>query len=240
MKYHISALLTLVLAIAFAIAPLLTSPFSGFDSEQLPIPQIDPPIQPAGYAFAIWGLIYIWLIVSAAFGYLKRREDPEWQRARLPLSFSLAIGVPWLAIANTSAIWATITIFLMALGTVVALLHAPNRDRWMFQAPVGIYAGWLTAATCVSLGTTMAGYGVFLGALGWTYCGISLGLIASVAVYRQRPNAPEYLIAVIWALVGILVANMPQDVMLSGFVVLGILVLGGLVLREELFTKEHS
>lgn len=60
--------LILILTIAFAVSPAFTTPFSGFSVHQLPIPQIDPPIQPAGYAFSIWGLIYSWLIVSAVFG----------------------------------------------------------------------------------------------------------------------------------------------------------------------------
>ena len=62
---QIIAVLTFILALAFALAPALTNPFTGFTADQLPVPQIDPPIQPAGYAFAIWGLIYLWLIASA-------------------------------------------------------------------------------------------------------------------------------------------------------------------------------
>lgn len=106
----------LVLSIAFAISPTFTAPFSGFTPDQLPNPQIDPPIQPEGYAFAIWGLIYTWLIVSAVLGLWKRADAGDWHAARLPLAISLAVGVPWLAIANASAIWATITIIIMALG----------------------------------------------------------------------------------------------------------------------------
>ena len=62
---HALALLTLALTASFAVAPAITEPFTGFRPDQLPIPQTDPPIQPAGWAFSIWGLIYGWLIVSA-------------------------------------------------------------------------------------------------------------------------------------------------------------------------------
>lgn len=237
MKHPLSAFVTLALAAAFAIAPFLTSPFSGFRSEQLPNPQIDPPIQPAGYAFSIWGVIYIWLVLSAGYGALKRRDDADWTRARWPLIVSLAIGVPWLAIANASAIWATITIFLMAMGAVAALWVAPTRDRWMFQAPVGIYAGWLTAAASVSLGTTMAGYGVVAGAQGWAYLGILIGFVLAVVVFRQRPDAPEYLLAVIWALVGIVVANAMQNLMVAAFAVLGIALLAALLWHPYALVK---
>ena len=94
--------------------------------------------------------------ICVDYGLWHRREADDWHRARLPLITSLGVGVPWLAIANASAIWATITIFAMAGFAIWALLSAPARDRWWFQAPTGLYAGWLTAASFVSLGSTMA------------------------------------------------------------------------------------
>jgi hypothetical protein len=47
----LKAVLTLLAAIAFLLSPLLSSGFNGFSPGQFPIPQIDPPVQPAGYAF---------------------------------------------------------------------------------------------------------------------------------------------------------------------------------------------
>ena len=64
------AYLTLALSVLFALSPLLAPDFGGFDPDQFPVPQDDPPVQPAGYGFAIWGVIYVWLILSAGFGVL--------------------------------------------------------------------------------------------------------------------------------------------------------------------------
>ena len=199
------ALLTLILTATFVASPAFTS-FTGFEANQLPIPQIDPPIQPAGYAFSIWGLIYLWLMISAVFGVWKRPENPTWQKPRLLLCVSLAAGTPWLYIATQSAVWATVLIFVMAIFAILAMITAPKSDRWMFLAPVAIYAGWLTAASFVSLGSTMAGYGIAFGSLGWAYAGISGALIVAACVFWQR-KAPEYLLTVVWALVGIIIAN---------------------------------
>jgi len=54
---RMKAILLFTAAIAFAISPFLVDGFNGFAPDQFPIPQIDPPAQPAGYAFSIWGLI---------------------------------------------------------------------------------------------------------------------------------------------------------------------------------------
>ena len=220
----ILALLTLVLTLTFVVSPALTSPFSGFSADQLPIPQINPPIQPAGYAFAIWGLIYAWLVVSAVIGVWKRNTDPEWDFARWPLIISLAVGTPWLAVANASAIWATILIFVMAIGAVVALIRAPIADPWWFRVPVGIYAGWLTAASFVSLGSTAAGYGILTNAVGWAYIGIIAALIVAALIIRQTGSV-AYGLTVIWALVGIVVGNGSDMIAVSTLATIGIVIL---------------
>ncbi len=219
--------LTLILTATFVVSPAFTNPLMGFTADQLPYPQIDPPVQPAGYAFAIWGLIYSWLVVSAVFGVWKRRSDAAWDHVRAPLIISLAVGTPWLAIANASAVWATITIFIMAAAAIVALIRAPKVDGWWLQAPVGIYAGWLTAASFVSLGSTAAGYGIALGSLGWAYLAIILALGVTLAVIARKPTAPEYGITVIWALIGIIVANLSGAVGVMILAAAGIIVVAG-------------
>ena len=221
------ACLTLILTATFVVSPAFTNPFMGFTADQLPYPQIDPPVQPAGYAFAIWGLIYSWLVVSAVFGVWKRRSDAAWDHVRAPLMIRLAVGTPWLAIANASAVWATITIFIMSAAAIVALIRAPKVDGWWLQAPVGIYAGWLTAASFVSLGSTAAGYGIALGSLGWAYLAIILALGVTLAVIARKPTAPEYGITVIWALIGIIVANLSGAVGVMILAAAGIIVVAG-------------
>jgi hypothetical protein len=199
-------ILLLLFMVAFLASGYLF-PFDGYDGTQVPNPQPDPPIQPAGWAFAVWGIIYGWLLVSGVFGVLRRAEDRDWDRVRVPLLLSLILGTPWLAIANVSAIWATVVIFGM-LGTAVwALLRAPVKDRWWLQTPVALYAGWLTAAAWVSLAATMAGWGIGPGSVGWAFIGIPLALLTAVGVLLAKPRAPEYAATAGWGLFGIAMKN---------------------------------
>ncbi|RYH03319.1 hypothetical protein EU805_06240 [Salipiger sp. IMCC34102] len=215
--------LTLAVTLAFAVAPLFTS-FSGFDATQLPVPQIDPPVQPAGYTFGIWGLIYLWLIVSAVYGVLRKRDDPAWNRARTPLCASLALGVPWLWIATESALLATLLIWLMLGFAILALLRASREKRLFLRAPVALYAGWLTAASFVSLATVLAGYGIGMTSYGWAFAGILGTLGMGIVVYRILP-APLYLAALVWALVGIIAANGLETFMVTATALSGVVVL---------------
>ena len=153
------AILILIATAAFIAAPAVTTPFTGYDPGMFPVVIAHPSIQPAGYAFAIWGLIYAWLLVHAGFG-LMRRSDPVWDAVRLPHLGGLLLGTVWLAIASLYPLTATAAIVVMAGFTLWAFLVAsPARDLWLLAAPLGLFAGWLTAASMVSLGVMLAGYG---------------------------------------------------------------------------------
>ena len=220
--------LTLAVTLAFVGSSFVSS-FTGFRPDQLPIPQIDPPIQPEGWAFAIWGVIYLGLIASAVFGLSQRRGDADWDRARLPLLGSLIFGTPWLAVATRSALAATVMIILMAALAIAALLRTPGHDRGWLRVPVALYAGWLTAASFVAIASTAAGYGLLTDSLGWAFIGLAGALAVAATVLWQYPQAPEYSLTVIWALVGIIAANGATSV--SAVAAVGIALLAALALR---------
>jgi hypothetical protein len=199
-------LLVLILSVLFVTSPFWSGQFDGFEAAQLPIPQEDPPIQPPGVFFSVWTLIYLGLLASAAFGVWKRADDPDWDRARAPLAVSLAVGVPWLWVAQRSAEAATLMIVLMAMTAIWALRAAPGRDRWWLEAPVGLYAGWLTAAAWVSIAAVGAGYGVLTGSLGWAFLGVLGALLVAVPVLLARASF-GYAFTASWALLGIAVKN---------------------------------
>lgn len=220
------AILTFVAAVAFAVSPFLSSGFNGFAANQFPVPQTDPPIQPAGYAFSIWGMIYLWLIAGTGFGLLSRADDPDWRAGRRPLFISLAVGASWIAVAQTSVIWATVLIWVMLVTALAALLRAGTGDRWLQREPIGAYAGWLTAASCVSVGLMLAGYGVTSGTVA-ALIGLVLALGIAAAVQRARPDSVAYPAAVIWALVGVTLSNLaPVNIAVIALAGVGIAYLG--------------
>ena len=204
---NIKPWLVLVAAVAFFIAPFVSPPFTGYDPGMFPVVIDRPYIQPAGYAFSIWGLIYAWLAVHAVFGVIKRADDPAWDATRLPLAGSALLGAVWLAIAGVAPVTATVVIWVMLGLALLALLRSdPARDRWLLVAPIAIYAGWLTAASAVSLGVVLAGYG-WLTNTGSAIAMLALVLVIAVAVQLRKRGVLEYGAVVIWALVAVIVAN---------------------------------
>lgn len=219
-----AALLVLV-TIAFAISPAFTPNFGGYDPDQFPLRVERPAILPAGYAFSIWGPIYLWLALHALFGLWKRPDDPVWSEVRLPLIGSVAVGAVWLAVAVRSPVMASLLIALMLALALAALVRAPKRpDRWLLLAPVAVYAGWLTAATGVSVGVLMTGYG-WLDNTAAAVVMLCAVLLVAATVQRQIGRAPEYAATVNWALAAVIVANAEANLVVTLVAAAGILVM---------------
>lgn len=223
---RMKAILVLTAAIAFGLAPFLSPGFNGFEAGQFPVPQENPPVQPAGYAFGIWGVIYLWLLAGALYGLLMRADDGSWDVARWPLFVSLTVGAAWLPVAQISVPWATVLIWVMLLSALAALFLAGREKRLWQQGPVGLYAGWLTAASSVSIGLVLAGYGV-MSAQAAAIVGLLLALVLAAAVLGIRRDAPAYAFGVIWALAGVAVANaQPVNALILGLSVTGAVLIG--------------
>lgn len=213
----------LLAALAFAASPLLTPGFNGFEPGQFPVLIEEPPVQPEGYAFAIWGLIYAWLIASAVFGLLRRADDTDWMPMRPALVATLAIGATWLPVAVITPLGATLLIWLMLAGALLALFRAGDTDRWLQQAPIAVLAGWLTAASCVAVGVVLGGYG-WLPPTPAALASLLAAVVIALTVQYRLHRAPEYGITVIWALIGVIVENMqPFNAAVAGLSLIGIL-----------------
>jgi hypothetical protein len=202
----IRALLLLASVLAFVAAPFVTPNFAGYDPALFPVRIERPFVQPAGWAFAIWSVIYLWLLAHAGLGVWKRAEDPVWDRVRMPLFLACGIGATWLWLATFAPATATVAIWVMAVMAIAAHLRAdPWQDRWLLAAPTAILAGWLTAAAAVSTGVLLAGYGTLSNSAS-ALAMLAVALAIGVAV-QSRSRMPVYGLTLVWALSGILAAN---------------------------------
>lgn len=204
MNDRTARIVVLLLALAFAVSPFLSNGFGGFYRDSFPV-QVDRwPAQPAGWAFSIWGVIYMALILAAAWAVWRPQAMPGWGCSAWPLGISLLIGAFWVETAMRSPPLATVMIVIMAPMAIWAMFRAgPGWREW---APIGLYAGWLTAASGVAVSVVATGYGVLsarMAAVALVVC----VLIAALGVTAARPRIWTYRAGVIWALFGVVVAN---------------------------------
>lgn len=206
------ALILAVVTLAFGAAPFLSEPFRGYPPEAFPVVIPRPSVQPAGYAFSIWALIYLLLLLHAVTFVWRRHDDDDWLQTAPALTLSLLIGSVWLYIAPQWPLLAEAAILAMAATALLAFLRADTfSDRLTLALPLGIYAGWLSAAAAVSTGVILAGYGFLsdsIAALAMLVLIVALVL----GVQMRQPRAPEYGLTALWALIGVMAANWGQNV----------------------------
>ena len=200
------SIVTLLASVAFASGSYWTPEFGGFDPGRFPIPQVDPPLQPIGFAFSIWFVIYVWLIASGIYGVVKRASSIDWNNFRFPLIVSMLIGAPWLLVAQSYPVVSVIMIWVMWFTAVLALRKSPPADVGWARAPIGLYAGWLTAASCVGSSVVLAGFGLVKSMTGAIVM-LLVGLALAVAIIITASGSTRaYTGAVVWALGGIIIS----------------------------------
>lgn len=108
---------------------------------------------PAGYAFAIWTLIYIglavWLVALT-------RDELRFGRASgttsILFSVTCVFNVLWLALFHLQHIGLSlvaIILYWVAVALLYGLMHVPGKSM-LLTAPLSLYLGWLTVATVIN------------------------------------------------------------------------------------------
>ncbi|GAB3569678.1 hypothetical protein GCM10027445_21830 [Amycolatopsis endophytica] len=171
---------------------------------------------PAGTAFTIWSLIYAVLLVTAVWQALpaQRHRDVH-RRTGWWLAVSGVLNAAWIVVFTQHWIVVSevvIVALLACLLTAFAKL-GPARgwaDRLLLHIPLGLYAGWVTAATVAGAATTGAALGIRPpDTVAVVLAGAATLATAAVTVWvvsRWRAVA-GYALAVAWALTWIAVAT---------------------------------
>ncbi len=173
---------------------------------------------PAGYVFAIWGVIYLGLIAFAVFQALPtQRENPRLQATGWWIALGgLANGV-WIFLWHFESFALTVVVVLVLLATLIVTYlrlgigrtAVPAAETWAVRVPFSIYLGWITVATVANVTS-------LLDDLNWDGFEIApeiwmgLVLVAVVAIatmmaFTRRDVA--YALVILWALAGVAVKH---------------------------------
>lgn len=176
---------------------------------------------PAGYAFAIWGLIFLSLTAYVAFQLWRVfRGDKD-------STFVEQTGY-WFLCANVlNSAWVFAFIYdytgisvLIMLGILLSLCKIivnTNMERWdaSFRViafvwwPISLYSGWIAVATIANIAAylTKIGWDGFgIGDVEWTIAMILAATVLNLVMVWKR-NMREFALVGIWALVAIFVRH---------------------------------
>lgn len=188
----------------------------------------DSTLRVEGYAFSIWGLIYLWLLVYAVRQALPQTgESLLIHRLGWPSAAALTgIGL-WVVAAAFDQEAATVVLIfgslaailvpLMANAGVIRALPRSDRDRWMTVWPLTLLAGWLTVAAPLNLITVATGNGIlpeFLSPTVWAVIAI-VTVTATALGVTLHLRTLAYGLPIAWGLLGAFVAEQARNPMLA-------------------------
>jgi translocator protein len=198
-------------------------------------------VTPAGYVFAIWGVIYLGLIAYSAAQFLSPlADDPLPDRLAWPLIVSGVANVVWLLLWHSLSIYWTVAAMLLLLGSLITayLVARSNRpepppalERWAVRAPLGIYLGWVSVATIANISSAL--YAAEWGGWGltadvWGAIVLAVGAALAFAGLARQGDC-VFAGVFVWAFAGIAVATPSEFVrivagVLAAAVGLGIII----------------
>jgi hypothetical protein len=171
---------------------------------------------PAGYAFAIWGIIFLGLIVLAVnqlrLAFSNNQTDDSIER----------IG-PWLILANIGNgawLWfwlneqtgiSVLVMFTILFSLMQAVLRLGIGSRKVANStlvatwwPIGIYTGWISVATIANITAYLAKieWSFLFTELQWTFIMISIAAILNLFMVLKK-NMTSFGVVGIWALTAI-------------------------------------
>ena len=200
---------------------------------------------PAGYAFAIWGFIYLLLIGFIVYQgrslFVKVRDDDFVLRIGWWFVVSCVANSTWVFLwlygyTGLSCVFIFLLLFSLlkiVMDNAMELWDAPISVIALLWWPFVFYSGWVTVASIanVSAYLTKIGWDAFGMSEGaWTIFMIIVALIINLTVTWTR-NMREFALVGAWALIAIAYTNYQNEIMIA-YVASG----GALVLIMSSFT----
>ncbi|MEL6555088.1 MAG: tryptophan-rich sensory protein [Cyanobacteria bacterium J06621_11] len=184
-------------------------------------------ITPAGYAFAIWGLIYLALIAYSIYQALPtQRSSQAFQKVSWAIIGACVFQMIWIYFFLTYQFWVSVIFMLgilacLAFGYLATRAVKPTRKvRWFLQAPISLYFGWITIATVLNVASALYAMAIPLADIS-EFSGVveasTSGLVATVvmicvsagiaAVVAWQYKDATYPAVAVWGLVAIALRN---------------------------------
>ena len=115
---------------------------------------------PAGYVFAIWGVIYIGWIAFAIYQALPaQKESPRLRKLGYLFALSGLLNAAWLFCWHYNQFGLSVLVMLGLLGLLIASYlrldvgRTPvgTAEKWCVDVPFSIYLGWISVAAIANV-----------------------------------------------------------------------------------------
>ncbi len=204
---------------------------------------------PAGYAFSIWGLIYLAFIIYVIYQLLPaQRKDVLFDRLAGPLIATSLLSIIWLISFSHEMILVSVLILIaMLLNGIVLLVRTRRwiaqykRHQWV-SIPFGLYAGWLSVATIANVAIGLSSLGWQGGAWGeapWAIIMIIVAFVIGMLISWHLRDV-VYPLVIVWASVAIWFARKDEQRLVASMALACAVVLFIWVIGYGIWLFRHS
>ena len=169
---------------------------------------------PAGYVFAIWGLIYLGLLAFVIYQLLPRqRENRRLERIGPWFALGCVANAAWILFWHYGVFPVTLILMLILLVSLLVIFlrldigreQVSRAEKWLVDVPFSIYLGWITVATVANVTDVLydVGWnGAPLSPEVWAVIMLVIATGLAAAMSWTRRNI-AYVLVIVWAFVGI-------------------------------------
>jgi len=169
---------------------------------------------PAGYVFAIWGVIYLGLIAFAIYQALpSQRDNPRLRQVGYLFAIANLANAIWLFFWHYNLFVLSLLTMLILLGLLIAIYlildigrsDVSLSERLTVHLPVSIYLGWISVATIANFTDVLYdidwdGFGI--APQSWAVIMLAVALLLGTAMALIRRDV-AFLLVFVWAFAGI-------------------------------------
>ena len=177
-------------------------------------------IQPAGWAFSIWGLIYALAIVYGVYQIIPKYDNKTLQATRLPALIGFLGSIVWLYFAGMSdwTTWLTIPVlFAMAIAFTYVVRAPETNDIWQNRFSKYIllpYAAWAGIASWINVQALLLERNVVTteGVNVATNVALFIGIVVFTMYYYKKTGYKVWYGGVmVWAAVSVAIVNYQRE-----------------------------
>lgn len=167
----------------------------------------------AGYAFAIWGPIFVLDVIFGTRQFFERRATPALRRIRGLTAAGFALTSAWMIVFSRQWFWLALLVIWASLACLLAAAwlasHTAGHERgpWWQWIPLSLHAGWVSLAVFLNVAQVIVAFRLLPVAnmLPWTLVLFALAAaLVLTMIVRMRGN-PWYALAALWGLIGVCV-----------------------------------
>lgn len=214
-------------------------PLNGFGTGEISN-RFDSLFTPAGYVFAIWGLIYLGLTAFTVWQALPaQRANPRCRRIGWVYVVSALANIAWLFAWHWLEFGASLVAMLAILASLMVIWLRLKSSRslvsraelWTTHLPFSLYLGWITVATVANAAILLMSWqwdGGPLSPVAWTLLMLAVAAaLGLLFVLRERDYTCTGVL--VWALAGIAVKQEVATVVWTAAALALLLVAAGVV-----------